>query len=144
MIEVSHAVVTSAGQLERQMTQVRETLADHADVPQQVHERLDDIETKLQAINQEMLGTDTDAGATQPGAPPLSSQIRQLYAAIGASTALPTREQSELTERSYELLGAQVEAVNRVIEADVPRLQQELDQAGVRWTPGRLIVPPRR
>ncbi|MEE3151561.1 MAG: hypothetical protein VX300_04745, partial [Acidobacteriota bacterium] len=84
------------------------------------------------------------AGATQPGAPPLNGQVRQLYSAIGASTALPTVEQMQLTRRSYELLAEQVDGINRVLDEDVAELQRQLDRAGVPWTPGRLVAPPRR
>jgi photosystem II stability/assembly factor-like uncharacterized protein len=144
MIEVSHAVVTTARQLERQIEQVRATLAIHPEVPEPVRAQLTDIEGKLQAILDEMLGNDTNAGATQPGAPPLDSQVRQLYSAIGGSTALPTAEQMQLTERSYELLAEQVDAIGEVLDEDVAELQRQLDRAGVPWTPGRLVAPPRR
>ena len=144
MIEVSHAVVTTARQLEGQIEQVRTTLAAHPEVPEPLRARLADIENALQAILEEMLGDDTDAGATQPGAPPLNGQVRQLYSAIGASTALPTVEQMQLTRRSYELLAEQVDGINRVLDEDVAELQRQLDRAGVPWTPGRLVAPPRR
>ncbi len=144
MIGVSHAVVTNARQLERQLAQVREILVGEPEVGKPVLDKLAAIDIKVRAILEEMLGDDTDAGATQPGAPPLASQIRQLYSAIGASTALPTREQTELTTRSYELLGTQVDAVNGVLEQDVPELQDLLDGAGVRWSPGRMVGPLRR
>ncbi len=144
MIEVSHAVVTTARQLEGQIEQVHATLAAHPEVPEPLRARLADIENALQAILEEMLGDDADAGATQPGAPPLNGQVRQLYSAIGASTALPTVEQMQLTRRSYELLAEQVDGINRVLDEDVAELQRQLDRAGVPWTPGRLVAPPRR
>ncbi len=144
MIGVAHAVVTSARQLEGQLSQVRETLESHPDVARAVSARLDDLAGTLQAILDEMLGTETDAGATQPGAPPLSTQVRQLYSAIGASTALPTVEQTRLTGRSRELLDEQVAAINTLLQQAFSQLRTELDRAGVTWTPGRPIAPVRR
>ena len=142
MIGVAHAVGTSARQLDGQLTQVREVLESYPETAREVGGQLDQIAGKLQAILDEILGTDTDAGATQPGAPALSAQVRQLYSAVGASTALPTVEQTRLTERSRELLAAQVDAVNGLLE-DFAQLRTELDRAGVAWTPGRTIRPVR-
>jgi hypothetical protein len=144
MIGVAHAVVTTARQLESQLGQVRATIEAHREAAAAIGDRLDEVDDKLQAILDEMLGTDSDAGATQPGAPPLSAQIRQLYSAVGASTALPTAEQAALTRRSSELLGAQVDAVNALLVEDMARLRAALDDAGVPWTPGRTIGPLRR
>ncbi len=141
MIGVAHAVVTTAGQLGSQVEQVREILRSRAEAAPTLDDLLDEIDGKLRDIDEEMLGRDTRGGATQPGAPPLSSQVRQLYSAVGASTALPTTEQAQLTERSRELLAAQVDAVNDVLEQDLGRLRAALDAAGVPWTPGRLIGP---
>jgi photosystem II stability/assembly factor-like uncharacterized protein len=144
MISVSHAVVTGARQLEAQLAQVRETLKAHPAAATAVRPRLDDIEGRLRVIVDEMLGTDDGGGATQPGAPPLSGQIRQLYSAVGASTALPTTEQSRLTQRSRELLARQVGALNVLLDDDLVELRAELDRAGVPWTPGRTVGPVRR
>jgi hypothetical protein len=144
MIGVSHAVVTSANHLQAQVMQIAETLAARPDADPAIGARLDDMEVKLQGILEEMQGADTGGGATQPGAPPLASQIRQLYSAISASTALPTAEQTRLTERSRELLAEQTDAINRVLGEDVEQLQGQLARAGIPWTPGRLIAPIRR
>jgi hypothetical protein len=144
MIEVSHAVVTTARQLEGQLAQVRELLGMRPDAAEVLGERVDDIQAKLQGILDEMQGADSGGGATQPGAPPLASQIRQIYSALGASTALPTAEQTRLTGRSRELLSEQVDAINQLLEVDLVELRRQLDQAGIPWTPGRLVAPIRR
>ena len=73
----------------------------------------------------------------------MARQIRQLYSAINASTALPTAEQTRLTERSRELLDGHVDAVNAVLEGGLAELRRELDRAGIPWTPGRLVAPVR-
>jgi hypothetical protein len=143
MIGVSHAVTTTLSQLQVQVGQIREILAARSEPDAALGARLDDVEVKLRAIVEEMEGADTGGGATQPGAPPLARQIRQLYSAIGASTALPTADQIRLSERSRELLSAQVDSVNRLLEVDLPQLEEQLDQAGIPWTPGRRIAPVR-
>ena len=144
MIGVSHAVVTTARQLQGQLGQLREVLEGRPDPDPALGTGLDDMEARLQQILDTMTGTDDDGGATQPGAPPLARQIRQLYSAIGASTALPTAEQTQLTERSRELLAGQVGAVNEVLDGNMVRLHELLDQAGIPWTPGRRVAPVRR
>jgi hypothetical protein len=144
MTGVAHAVVTNARLLEDQLDQIRETLASHPEAGDALAPRLDAIAAGLREILEVMLGEESDAGATQPGAPPLSAQIRQLYSAIDASTALPTAEQTMLTERSRELLAERVDAINALLEQDMPALRAGLDAAGVPWTPGRPIAPIRR
>jgi photosystem II stability/assembly factor-like uncharacterized protein len=144
MLEVSHAVVTTARQLEDQIEQVRDILAMRTEVPETIEVQLETVGTQVKEILETMLGDDTDAGATQPGAPPLASQIRQLYSAVGASMALPTVEQMQLTRHSHDLLVEQVEAINGLLADEVAELQKALDEAGLPWTPGRRVTPPRR
>jgi photosystem II stability/assembly factor-like uncharacterized protein len=144
MIGVSHAVVTTVRQLRSQLEQVRELVESRLDPDQAIGTRLQDVGAELQRILDTMTGTDDGGGATAPGAPPLARQIRQLYSAIGASTALPTAEQTRLTERSRDLLAVQVDAVNTLLDGDMARLRRRLDDAGIPWTPGRPITPVRR
>jgi hypothetical protein len=144
MIEVSHAVVMTASQIEDQIAQVRETLATRTEVPENIELQLETVENKVKAILETMLGDDTDAGATQPGAPPLSSRVRRLYSAVGASVASPTVEQMRLTSLSSEQLAEHVEAINMLLEEEVAELREDLDRAGVPWSLGRLVAPPRR
>ena len=67
----------------------------------------------------------------------------QLFFQIEGSTALPTDDQKRLLKWSQDGLSTQIGRLNRIVDKDLPKLNRSLDDAGIRWTPGRPIVLPR-
>ncbi len=143
MLATSRAVVSTTHEVESRLKEIRQAIEGHGDVPKSIHDGVVEIAEAVEAIVKTMEGDDTSGGATLPGAPPLADRVRQLYSAIESATSLPTTEQRELTELSRKDLAEQIALVNQLTESKLPALEQQLDQSGVRWTPGRPIELPR-
>jgi hypothetical protein len=139
MSATSRAILSTTGDVQSRLRAIRQAVVDHGEVPQTVHQAVAEVEEDVEAILVTMEGEETGGGATLPGAPPLADRVRQLYSAIEAATALPTTEQRQLTRLSEEQLSEQVALVNRLVESTLPALERQLDEAGVRWTPGRSL-----
>ena len=83
-----------------------------------------------------------DENRSMAGAPgPVSVQRRAGVAQMG--TAFSTHGPSAMHERSLELgeqgFAAIESALERIFGSDLPALRQDLDAAGVPWTPGRGV-----
>ena len=141
MMATSRALVRSTREVEEKLKGIREAIAAHGEVSGSIHDAVDEIANDVETMLRTLEGEET-GGATLPGAPPLARRVRQLYFAVEAATSLPTVEQRQLTRRSHEELGAQIASVDRLVSNKLPALEQQLDGAGVRWTPGRPIRLP--
>jgi hypothetical protein len=139
MLPTSRAVLSTTREVQKRLKEIRQAIEAHGEVPESIHDSVDEIAGDVDAILKTMEGEESGMGATLPGAPPLADLVRQLYVAIEAATALPTTEQRQLTRRSHEKLTEQITAVNRLTGSKLPALEKQLDEAGVSWTPGRPI-----
>jgi photosystem II stability/assembly factor-like uncharacterized protein len=150
MMAVSAALLSTTRAAETRLGDIRRAMETHGEVPVSVRENLAALSGIVDVIIEKMLGKETDGGATLPGAPPLANRVRQLYSAIEAATALPTADQRRLTRLSQEELGELISRVNQLTGTRLPAFEQQLDEAGVPWTPGRPIslkaepLPPPR
>ena len=104
--------------------------------------RLDDearrIGRKLQELRDQINGVESRDMANDPG--PISISRRLTVAAMGNSwsTYGPTsthRRSMAIAESEFGELG---EALEKLLGADLPALEEKLDAAGVPWTPGRM------
>ncbi len=64
------------------------------------------------------------------------------YGALRGSTTRPTDEQMRLAEVAYQRLGPQLEAIERLLEEELPVLSGLLDGLGIPWTLGRPLTLP--
>ena len=53
---------------------------------------------------------------------------------------MPTDDQIRASERGYDELGGQLDAVNRLVTEELPALNAALDAAGIPWSMGRPVV----
>ncbi|NKB90335.1 MAG: glycosyl hydrolase [Acidobacteria bacterium] len=87
---------------------------------------LDQVEEKLEAMR-------GDLTALQRGPMRLAGQMR-------SAVSRPTADQMSAIAHLTEELPALVETANALAEVDLPGLGRLLDEAGVVWTPGRMVI----
>ena len=84
----------------------------------------------------------TDAAEVRRQLGRVSGSAGGAYNALRGSTTRPTDEQIRLAEVAYERLGAQLEAIQRMLEEELPAISGLLDGLGAPWTMGRPVTLP--
>ncbi len=135
------ALTSTLEGVKNELEQARRALRETANST--LASEIDGVEEERSAIEKAMKGEQGRSRAEQPGALPIAELVPQLYANIEAVTAPPTEDQARQTRESHQKLGEQVGRLNRLLEETLPALREQLDGAGVRWTPYRRIPMPR-
>jgi photosystem II stability/assembly factor-like uncharacterized protein len=129
MAATAQAASTAAEHLAETVASAQEAVASIPDVPDEIGADLAALEAKVAELRGEITA--------------ISRRVGQTYASVHASTALPTADQSRITQESYDGLVEQLGILRELIEQEMPALQVELDAAGVPWSLGRpLTMPP--
>jgi hypothetical protein len=122
-----------AGQTVRRLTQqvsgIRRMLRDHHNVPERVTTTVDTLESDLQDLGRR---------ANQ------SNRLLRTSAAIEGATARPTAAQLAQIDKAWEDIPSLIDEINDIVNDRLPALNRQLDEHGVRPTPGDPIVIPTR
>ncbi len=141
LLATSKAVTKTSKDVGQQMKSVQ-TLLEKRAADKSLSETVQTIKKQIEDVDKEMTGAGRSRDPDSVAPPPIERQILSLYNQIEGSTAAPTDDQHRLARRSQERLAEQIEALNRILNEELPRLYQILDEAGIPWTPGRTIVLP--
>ena len=134
------AVVFTLQGLKTELEQARNALRETA-TPELVAE-INALEKERSLLEKATKGKPMRSRAEQRGVLPIAELIPKLYANIEAVTALPTENQLRQTRESHKELARQVLQLNRFLGETFPAFRNQLDGAGVRWTPHRRIPMP--
>lgn len=109
---------------------VSESLSETAEG---LEEDIDDIRDRLGAGGGGFFGGGDDEGP---------ASVRELMfraAGVHRATAMPTEQEREALDAIPEALDEQVARLNQVLTQRMPAFNQAMDDAGVPWTPGRIM-----
>ena len=98
------------------------------DYPQDVIERVRRVSADVAEVQRQLGRVSAAAGG--------------VYGALRGSTTRPSDEQIRLTEVAYERLGPQLEAIQWLLEQELPVISGLLDGLGAPWTVGRPVTMP--
>jgi photosystem II stability/assembly factor-like uncharacterized protein len=125
-------------QLLQELAAVKQTLM-RSRAATSLRDRARALELEVMDLQLQLSGDENRSMAGAPG--PVSVQRRAGVAQMG--TAFSTHGPSAMHERSLELgeqgFAAIESALERIFGSDLPALRQDLDAAGVPWTPGRGV-----
>ncbi|MDX1500860.1 MAG: glycosyl hydrolase, partial [Thermoanaerobaculia bacterium] len=134
---------TGAGEavdeLEDRIAHLRKAAVDTAPGDAGWTARLEEIETALEDLTDELFGDRTVANRSEPTSPAIRSRVGRVVGALLTTSSAPTATQ----RRGYEIAREQFAPVAeglRSVEADLAALEAEMEAAGAPWTPGR--IPP--
>jgi hypothetical protein len=103
-----------------------------------------ELRDRLRQIDVALSGDDTIRSRSEATPPSIAERIDDVVSGHWTSTSAPTETQRE----AYRIAGAELtpvlENLRRLVETDLPALEQKLDSAGVPWTPGRVPRWPAR
>ncbi len=97
---------------------------------------------ELEELNFKMNGVKAKASAeeTPPEQVPLNTRLGNItYTHMGSTSEITTTE-----KQNYDILADEfppvLEALKRIVETDIPAMENELNKIGAPWTPGRIPV----
>lgn len=114
---------------------------DASAAPAKLREEAAALETRLNAILRALRGDPELARRQELQAPSISDRVRRITAELSSSLSAPTRTHQDSYQIATEEFGAELKKLRAILDADVKKLERELDAAGVPHTPGRLPEP---
>lgn len=102
------------------------------------------LETKVNEIQRKMFGDRTLRRLDMDAEPGLSSRINGIIYDQWRSLSAPTQSQKEAFQIVAEEFPPILEAIKKIIEEDIRRIEAKLEEIGAPYTPGRLPVWKRK
>jgi ABC-type transporter Mla subunit MlaD len=115
--------------LRQQLGEVKALLKESSDAPAALKAEVDSLDLQLQDLAERL----DDAGSDLRGA-----------SAIGGSTSRPTEDQLWQLDQAWENIPPLIGELNDIISTQMPALYRQLDNHGIRPSPGEPVVVPRR
>ncbi|MGM0621591.1 MAG: VPS10 domain-containing protein [Bacteroidota bacterium] len=109
---------------------------------QQLMDRARELGKELEELNFEMNGVPAKASGEEvpPAQVPLYDRLGQVTYATANSTSGLTTTQKQVYEILEEEFPPVLDALQRIVEQDIPAMEAELNKLNAPWTPGRLPV----
>jgi photosystem II stability/assembly factor-like uncharacterized protein len=96
------------------------------------------IQSRLRAIDLALQGDRAAAGRNEPVPPAITSRVFQLSFSMLGSPSLPTQTLRDSYKVAAAAFTDALAQLRTVVQADLPKLEKEMDAAEVPHTPGRL------
>ena len=138
----ARASVATAERAWEQLEEVEKAMASNPDPSATLREELRGLQAAVDGVLEKLRGSGRRDIAEQPKTPPIARRIRETYFSAEASTARPTDDQLRITQETGQRLKEEVATLDRLVNGSIPAFNRKLDEAGVRWTPGRSPVAP--
>ena len=116
--------------LGEQISEIRTLLADNEDAPQELRQEVRTLGGEIREIG----------GKLNPG----RGGTFRLFSGIDGATSAPTRDQEWQLGRTWEEATKLIEQLNVIISDRMPALNRQLDEHGIRPSPGKVIELPNR
>jgi len=111
---------------------------DASNAPLSLRERASQLERRVSAFLKALSG-DPELARRQENQPPsIEDRLGQIRYELGRTTGEPTATHRTNATIIREEFGARLKELRSLIEADMRKLNQDLEAAGVPYTPGRL------
>lgn len=98
------------------------------------------LETKLADLQRKMFGDRTLSRLDLDSEPGLTSRLGFILSGQNSSTSAPTQTQIDNFQIVTEEFMPIYEAVKKIVEEDVKKIEKRLDEIGAPYTPGRMPV----
>jgi len=102
------------------------------------------LETKVNKIQSKMFGDRMLRRLDKAAEPGLSSRINRIIYDQWRSLSAPTQSQKDAFQIVAEEFPSLLEAIRKIVDEDVKKIEKKLEELGAPYTPGRLPVWKRR
>jgi photosystem II stability/assembly factor-like uncharacterized protein len=96
------------------------------------------IEKKLRDIDLELRGDQLTAARNEPVPPSIITYVNNVTFGMLGTSSMPTKTRQESYRIAAEEFGTTLAKLRAIATGDFPRLERQMDAAGVPYTPGRL------
>ena len=130
-----------ASELQNQARVIRQTLQQMPDAPPALVQKVVDIEAELDNIQWTFRGQEPKASDEEnwPAQVPLSERLSSILAPHWSSTSAVTQTQKDVYDVLMEEFPPVLEQIRRINDVEMKTIEEELNQIGAPWTPGRVL-----
>ncbi len=110
----------------------------------ELRQRIRGLARDLYAVRERLSGDPVRGALSEPTAPSVMGRLYQIsYGSWGTRSGPTTthRRNLEIAESEYATVSADL---RRLLDTEIPAIEQALEAAGAPWTPGRELPPPDR
>ena len=135
---VIRAATTVSRETRDELASMRDMVEASLTADPELVNQIRELETKLQDIDEKFNGDPTRPRRNESAQPGLVSRLNTaLFGSMGAEGPTGThKRQLEIAIEQYKELEPEL---RQIVEMDVPKMREVLDEAGVTWTSGRKI-----
>ncbi|RMG86635.1 MAG: glycosyl hydrolase, partial [Bacteroidetes bacterium] len=127
------------GEMDNELKHIRAAIHQMTAPTPALYERLRKIENELSDIRRVLYGDPLQSKLDLPETYPVAARIGYILAEIWGSTSDPTNTQREGLRIAKKEFEPQLERFNRLRDTDLKALEQQLNELGAPYTPGRRI-----
>ena len=128
MAATALAAGNTADRVADSIASATEAAASQPDVADELGATIESLSEKTQEVQDEISQ--------------VARRIGQSYSSVHASNAPATVDQSRIAQESYDALAEQLDALQTLVEQDLPSLHARLEAAGIPWSLGRTLTMP--
>jgi hypothetical protein len=139
--ELQRRVLAANGHLSdlmRRVPFIKKAVIETPDAAMSLLQSARAIEERLADIRDRLAGDRIRPSWNEPTVPSVTARVGQVVGALQDTRYGPTDTHRRSLEIAEEQFGSLADALRRV-SADMRRLEQDMEAAGVPWTPGRPI-----
>jgi photosystem II stability/assembly factor-like uncharacterized protein len=116
----------------------KQAVQDAPQAPPKLRQEALALEKRLDDIDLEMRGDRATAARNEPTPPSIEAYVSNVTFGMFGSSSLPTKSRLDSYKIAVEEFGPTLAKLRAILKSDFPRLEHEMDTAGVPYTPGRL------
>lgn len=128
-----------AGEAKKQLDEIKKVIRSSTDLDPAMENEVRELEIQLLDINESFNGDPTKSRRNESAAPGINSRLMTMMFGAMGSTEGPTGTHRRQYEIAAELYEDVVGDLKNLVENEIPKLHQKLDESGAPWTPGRKI-----
>ncbi len=129
----------AAGEAADRITEIKNVIEVWPGADPSLREEARALELSLMDLRERLTGDPTKPRRNEPEMPGIMDRIQQIVRGHWSSTSAPT----DTHRRNYEIAAQQFSEIydelRRLIETDLPALEDKLEAAGAPWTSGRHL-----
>jgi photosystem II stability/assembly factor-like uncharacterized protein len=125
-------------ELKEKLRYIKVAVSHTSGLPEEILLKVTEMDQRLKDLDRKLNGDYSLNRREFPVPPSISSRINAIVNGLYLSTSNPTETQRSSLEIVKKDFGAVYAGIKKIVEEDMLNLENELENAGAPWTPGRL------